>query len=540
MFTGLHLHLPQARHYCLYNKCHRNVGTCFRLFSSFNPIHLLLVILLLYTHLVTAEGKSLDSLKRNNVTLSHLANSQFVRKGSQVKYNNLLGDFSISDINQLGKYELLTISSIKHKLVKRGTGSQIDDHHKFDRLREVKFTAFGREFRLILNEKPNLVSPRFKVYVVNAQGEKRPYGLLDRTEFYEGRLFGSTKSRVSAHIDSENGFLTATINDHDNNQVYIIEPSWRHLNGSQRSLDGNTDSLIYRESDVKHSSNSIPSTSDNSKKSTFCDYVKIDDYVPTNESIANRAYELQISRSKRRAAFGSSSVLLDGQAHQYLETRCTLLLVADFLFYKNMGGEDTKQTINYLISLVDRVNTMFMATDWSETPDEVPMNSMGFVVHEIIVHDEPNHEQEHYNNDERIWKVRDLLETFSHNQEFDRICLAHLFTHRKFDNAVLGLAYVASARPHSYGGICSSGYTKNGQTLYYNTGLTTTRNTFGQPIITRVADLVTAHELGHNWGAEHDPDNRDCSPPSRTGGAYIMYTYSVGGYDVNNKVSALI
>jgi len=39
-----------------------------------------------------------------------------------------------------------------------------------------------------------------------------------------------------------------------------------------------------------------------------------------------------------------------------------------------------------------------------------------------------------------------------------------------------------------------------------NSGLSSSRNHYGQRVITREADLVTAHEFGHNWGSEHDPD----------------------------------
>jgi Metallo-peptidase family M12B Reprolysin-like len=49
-------------------------------------------------------------------------------------------------------------------------------------------------------------------------------------------------------------------------------------------------------------------------------------------------------------------------------------------------------------------------------------------------------------------------------------------------------------------------YFKNGYTLYLNSGLSSSRNHYGQRVITREADLVTAHEFGHNWGSEHDPD----------------------------------
>ena len=58
---------------------------------------------------------------------------------------------------------------------------------------------------------------------------------------------------------------------------------------------------------------------------------------------------------------------------------------------------------------------------------------------------------------------------------------------------------------------------------------------FYSRVITREADLVTAHEFGHNWGSEHDPDVPECSPSASHGGSYLMYTYSVSGYDVNNK-----
>jgi len=45
------------------------------------------------------------------------------------------------------------------------------------------------------------------------------------------------------------------------------------------------------------------------------------------------------------------------------------------------------------------------------------------------------------------------------------------------------------------------------------------------------------HPSGHNWGSEHDPDNPECSPSASQGGSYLMYTYSVSGYDLNNKVN---
>ena len=52
------------------------------------------------------------------------------------------------------------------------------------------------------------------------------------------------------------------------------------------------------------------------------------------------------------------------------------------------------------------------------------------------------------------------------------------------------------------------------------------------------ADLVTTHELGHNFGAEHDPDNIPyCAPREDQGGKYIMYPIAVSGDHSNNKVT---
>lgn len=48
---------------------------------------------------------------------------------------------------------------------------------------------------------------------------------------------------------------------------------------------------------------------------------------------------------------------------------------------------------------------------------------------------------------------------------------------------------------------------------------------------------MTTHELGHNFGAEHDPDNIPyCAPSDDQGGKFVMYPIAVSGDHVNNKV----
>ncbi|OAF67624.1 Disintegrin jararacin [Intoshia linei] len=47
--------------------------------------------------------------------------------------------------------------------------------------------------------------------------------------------------------------------------------------------------------------------------------------------------------------------------------------------------------------------------------------------------------------------------------------------------------------------------------------------------------IVVAHELGHNFGSQHDTESTECTPPNSAGGNFIMYTYSISGYEINNK-----
>ena len=49
------------------------------------------------------------------------------------------------------------------------------------------------------------------------------------------------------------------------------------------------------------------------------------------------------------------------------QTRCPLLLVADYRFFSEMGGGSSKTTVNYLISLIDRVHKIYEETVWKDS-----------------------------------------------------------------------------------------------------------------------------------------------------------------------------
>ncbi|PSN49544.1 ADAM 17-like protease [Blattella germanica] len=147
------------------------------------------------------------------------------------------------------------------------------------------------------------------------------------------------------------------------------------------------------------------------------------------------------------------------QAEQYeytpTKTRCPLLLVADYRFYQEMGGSNTKTTINYLISLIDRVHKIYNDTTWQDRQEQDGFKGMGFVIKKIVVHSEPTRVrggEAHYNMVREKWDVRNLLEVFARYDDLPNYCLAHLFTHQTFrgeTSTVLGLAYIASPKVFS-------------------------------------------------------------------------------------------
>jgi len=55
--------------------------------------------------------------------------------------------------------------------------------------------------------------------------------------------------------------------------------------------------------------------------------------------------EVESSRNKRQAGVGPP----DPYGFSAAKTRCPLLLVADYRFFREMGGGSTKTTINYLV-----------------------------------------------------------------------------------------------------------------------------------------------------------------------------------------------
>ncbi|CAI9736379.1 ADAM 17-like protease [Octopus vulgaris] len=208
---------------------------------------------------------------------------------------------------------------------------------------------------------------------------------------------------------------------------------------------------------------------------------------------------------------------------------CDMIIVADYTFFKNIGNSDSLNTANYLIHIMSRVDHIYRTTVWDESTG---YTNMGVKIRQVKIHSSYSTDASY--NGKQKWEYTKLLEKFSWDTRFNHYCLAHLFTFQKFQDGVLGLAYIASQRLNAVGGICSSLFYQDGSFLTLNTGWSSSMNTQGHRVLTQEAIIVTTHEIGHNWGSEHDPGEGICSPSSFDNGKYVMYPYAVSGYELNN------
>ncbi|XP_063040209.1 disintegrin and metalloproteinase domain-containing protein 17a [Engraulis encrasicolus] len=418
----------------------------------------------------------------------------------------------------LADFEVLPLSSLqRHSLRRRDTAprSQVE--------RLVSFSALKRNFQLYLSTNTDLFTQNFKAVFVNDEGKEQPYG-VQMENYFKGHVVGEENSRVQAHMDGDE-FSAHILTDE---AEYNIEPLWRI---TETAPDGRL--LVYRSEDIRNISRL--------SSSQVCGYVSADaqDLLPEEARLMEEEREQASNwtehsvRRERRAA------------HDHRRNTCPLLLVADYRFFRHMGRGEESTTLNYLIELVDRVDDIYRNTSWDEE-----FKGYGVQIQQIIIHKEATYVPgggAHYNMEgsprskNQVWDVKKLLEQFSADiaDNASTACLAHLFTYQDFDEGTLGLAYVAPSKPNALGGLCPKPYYPSSRIgmkpSYLNTGLTSTKN-YGKTILTKEADLVTTHELGHNFGAEHDPDNiAHCAPSDDHGGKFVMYPIAVSGDHVNNK-----
>ncbi|XP_065646645.1 disintegrin and metalloproteinase domain-containing protein 10 isoform X2 [Hydra vulgaris] len=363
----------------------------------------------------------------------------------------------------------------------------------------LKFNAFNRNFTLHMRRNHEIFASDFKI--VDGLGNKIDY---DYSRFFQGEVegFHQGKSHVLGKIDD--GRFEGKI--HLGKDEYYIEPAEKYFNDEN---DSSFHSVMYNLNDVEHESKfvnpPIPS-----RPTSF-----------EGNGLENKIKE-ELDKGKQRFRRGTKNRRMN---------TCNLKLVADHLFMRKYVRR--QQAIDQMVLHYQAVEYIFRNQTFNTT-DQLDSSyspeGIGFRIKEVHVWLENTVPPE---IKPTFVTAYELLEQFS-RMNHSSVCLAYLFTDRSFEDGVLGLSWIA----YQYGqpgGICDPYANYGGIWKTYNTGLVTVR-LYNREAPMAITEISFAHELGHSFGAQHDPANKDCQPGIGRGGNFIMYDKATSGYLKNNKL----
>ncbi|OAD56554.1 Disintegrin and metalloproteinase domain-containing protein 10 [Eufriesea mexicana] len=365
---------------------------------------------------------------------------------------------------------------------------------------------------------------------------------FDVSHSYVGTVLEDENAMVQG-IVTEDGLFDGTVVTAF--EEYYIEPTNRYLN-KEEDTSPPYHSIAYRVSDVLTPRRSLPCASHRLRQSTSHDSTErasnhgygndsrtlYEPLLGERQAFYSKENGARVLTSDRDKTVARMETTSDGDRiarhlHKRAtvdprKTTCMLYLQADHQFFARYGTEEA--CIEVMTRHVQRVNSIYKHTDFNQ--DGRPDN-ISFMIKRVKVHSEDALRDPNYRFPGN-YGVEKYLELFS-EEDYDAFCLAYMFTYRDFEMGTLGLAWTGDLK--NAGGVCEKNGHYRGSMKSLNTGIVTLLN-YGKHVPPAVSHVTLAHEIGHNFGSPHDPEQ--CTPGGEDGN-FIMFARATSGDKRNNN-----